>query len=123
MGADAPRPGDWFVVKNALTSMRAPEGPTGVHRFIVKSSWPGPRATLLPRSTTYEDGLPHPAHAGRCGFATCRLDKDGRIGLSLCTLDLHDLSDYSCREPDDDVIDWVQTATPLLPPKPRRIRR
>ena len=121
MGADAPAVGDWFVVTNRATGMQAPEGPDGIHRYIVKSSWPGPRVTLLPRSTTWEEGRSHQKHAGACGSATCRLDRDGRISTDVKHVDTSHLDVFSCTEPDEDVIEWAMRAEP--PPKPKRGRR
>lgn len=121
MGANAPTRGDWFVVTNRVTGMRAPEGPDGVHRFIVKSSWPGPRATLLPRSTTWSEGRLHPKHAGSCGSTSCRLDCDGRISEDLRSIDMSALVDFSCAEPDDEVVDWAMSVEP--PTRTRRGRR
>lgn len=121
MGADAPEGGDWFVVSNRVTGMRAPEGPDGVHRFIVKSSWPGPRVTLLPRSTTWAEGRAHPRHAGACGSDSCRLDLDGRISTDVKHVDISYLVDFSCTEPDEDLIEWAMSAEPA--PRSRRGRR
>lgn len=106
MGADAPTPGDWFVIANAVTGLRAPE-PDGVHRLIVKSAWPGPRATLLPRSASW--GQSHKAHQGSCGSDTCRIDRDGEIGRDVRSVHMSELSDYSCMEPDEMVVEWVMS--------------
>ena len=104
MGADDPRPGDWFVVPNAVTGLFAPEQ-GGVHPLIVASAWPGPPVMLFPRSASR--GSWHKAHQGSCGFASCRIDKDGEIGLDPCIVDPCDLTDYSCKEPDEEIIEWV----------------
>lgn len=121
MGANAPEVGDWFVVTNRVTGMQAPEGPDGVHRLIVKSSWPGPRITLLPRSTTWSEGRVHEEHAGACGSATCRIDRDGRISTDAKYVDVSELNDFSCKEPDETVREWAMSVEPT--PKPKRGRR
>lgn len=121
MAAHVPAPGDWFVVTNRITGMQAPEGPDGIHRFIVKSSWPGPRITLLPRSTTWPEGRLHDKHEGACRSTTCRLDSDGRISSDTIYVDVSKLTDYSCTEPDDAVIEWAMRVEPT--PKTKRGRR
>lgn len=121
MGADSPTYGDWFVVANGVSGLQAPEGADGIHRFIVKSAWPGPRVTLLPRSTTWPEGRVHPKHAGACGSTTCRLDSDARISTDVKYVDIADLNDFSCTEPDEAVVEWAMSVEP--PPKAKRGRR
>lgn len=121
MGADSPTSGDWFVVANVVTGLRAPEGADGIHRFIVKSAWPGPRVTLLPRSTTWAEGRFHEKHGGACGSETCRLDSDARISTDVRHVDVSQLDDFSCTEPDEDVIEWAMSVEP--PPMIKRGRR
>lgn len=120
MGADGPERGDWFVTPNAATGLYAPER-DGVHRCIVKSSWVGPQITLLPRSASRDDGRAHPAHERQCGAVTCRLDRDGWIAARVISVYEKDIGDFSCPEPDDEVVDWAMSIRPT--PEQRRGRR
>ena len=112
MSADKPRPGDWFVVPNHITGVRAPER-DGTHPYIVNSAWPHPQVKLLLRSASSNWGAPHKAHLGSCGSESCRVNRDGRIDDSIVhSVDRQELTDYSCREPDDEVIEWVMGIDP-----------
>ena len=115
MSAEAPTCGDWFVVANEVSGLKAPEQ-GGVHPFIVKSSWPGPQVTLLPRSASRSDGLPHPAHGGECGYSTCRINRDGTIGPQPVSVPIGALTDFSCSEPDDDIVEWAMAVESTPPP-------
>lgn len=121
MGAVAPVRGDWFKLTESESGFATHKGPDAWHPFIVKTAWPGPRVTLLPRSTTWPDGRPHAAHAGACGSAKCVLDECGRICIRLVFVDASRVVDFSCAEPDDDVIEWAMTVEP--PDRPKRGRR
>ena len=98
--------GDWFVVLNRATGLQAPEE-GGAHPMLVGSAWPGPRALLLPRSASVAEGRAHPAHLGACGSERCRLDKEGWISMEPISIDLSELTEFSCREPDEDVTEWA----------------
>lgn len=116
MGADTPTPGDWFLLTEADSGLAPHKGPGAWHPFLVKTSWPGPRVTLLPRSTTWPEGRLHGAHRGACGSPTCRIDEDGRISdTKLVQVDVSKLTEYSCTEPDDDVVEWAMQVTALAP--------
>ena len=122
MSDTAPNVGDWFLIPQAVNRV-PPSCPDDVcHRYVVKSSWPGPMVTLLLRSTKdWFDGLEHPAHNGSCGSPTCGLDEAARISLTKFETEPVRLDTYSCAEPDEAVIEWVMAAVPL-PPR-RRTRR
>lgn len=88
--------------------------------MLVRSAWPGPRLSLLPRSTSVADGYAHRAHRENCGFSSCRLDRDGWISENVESVDDVHLTEFSCHEPDDDVIEW---AMDLGSGQPRHGRR
>lgn len=107
VGASVPvEVGHWFVVPNRVTGLLAPEQ-DGTHPMLVGSAWPGPRISLLPRSASVAEGRPHPAHCGRCESASCCLDRPGWITPDVESVDETHVTEYSCHEPDDDVIDWA----------------
>ena len=74
------------------------------------TSLAGFRVSILPRTTQGgADREPHPAHNGTCGYQTCRLDQPGNIRTELRSVDGSQLTDYSCREPNDDIIEWAMS--------------
>lgn len=114
MSDGAPRIGDWFLIPQAVYRVDPSYGDDIGHRYIVKSSWPGPTVTLLLRSTKkWFEGRDHAAHGGSCGSSTCALDLCGRISLSKIDVDSGDLETKSCAEPDEDVVEWVMAAQPV----------
>lgn len=123
MESGAPTPGDWFRLTEAASGLALHKGAGAWHPFLVKSTWPGPRATLLPRSTSWTEGRHHSAHQGACGSATCALDEDGRIGSNLVTVDKGVGTDYSCHEPDEEVIEWAMSLKSPSSSSKRRGRR
>lgn len=113
--------GHWFVVPNRFTGLRAPE-PDGTHPMLVLSAWPGPRVSLLPRSASAPEGRAHPAHCGRCESLSCCLDRPGWITEEMESVDKARVTEFSCHEPDDDVIEWAMGVGASHPRRGRRRR-
>lgn len=123
MGAGTPERGDWFRVNNVVAGIARVYDGSGWHPWIVTSAWPGPRITLRLRSTTRREGRWHDAHGGSCGSTTCALDERGWISDNKVTqVDDRKLTDFSCVEPDDAVVEWAMSV-PAPPASRRRGRR
>lgn len=125
VAASAPGVGDWFLLTEEVSGLASYKEPRAWHPFLVRSTWPGPRVLLLPRSTTWPEGRAHKAHDGTCGPSACRIDEDGCIdGSSPVSVDTTKLDRFSCHEPDDELIDWAMRSTPRpAPDTTRRGRR
>lgn len=113
--------GDWFVVPNRVSGLHSPEA-DGVHPMLVRSAWPGPRLSLLPRSTSVAEGYAHGAHGENCGSSSCRLNRDGWISEEVESVDEVHVTEFSCHEPDDDVIEWAMRVGAKHPRRGRRRR-
>lgn len=119
MGASTPEMRDWFRVNNAVAGIAHDHDVNGWHPWLVTSTWQGPRITLLLRSTTRREGRRHDRHSGSCCSATCVLDEQGWISDNkIAYVDDGKLTDFSCVEPDDAVVEWAMRAT--TPPRPKR---
>lgn len=117
MAAAAPGVGDWFLLTETVSGLAPHKGARAWHPFLVTSTWPGPRVSLLPRSTSWAEGRSHKAHKGTCGSLTCRIDEDGRIdGSKPVSVDRSKLDSFSCHEPDDELIDWAMSSVPRHTP-------
>lgn len=122
MAASVPGVGDWFLLTDEASGLAAYQSSRAWHPFLVRSTWPGPRVSLLPRSTTWTQGRAHKPHEGRCGMSTCRIDEDGSInGSNQVSVDIAKLDHFSCHEPDDELIDWAMRLVP--PPASGTTRR
>ena len=110
-----PDQGDWFCLPQTVVCVDryTPVPADKKHRWIVAGSGTlGPTHLVVLRSTQSWSGCrDHEAHAGRCGSAKCRIDVWGRIGGEVENVLNRELTEErrSCREPCDDVIEWVMT--------------
>lgn len=112
---DGPDQGDWFCLPQTVVRVdrNTPVPTDKEHRWIVAGSGTlGLTYPVVLRSTkSWSGDRDHEAHNGRCGSAECRIDVWGRIGGRVENVPTRELTEErrSCREPCDDVIEWVMT--------------
>lgn len=95
--------GAWFLLPNEqlIRNHRRWSLKEGRHPVILVVTG-GPNATVLPRSSTIESGLPHDAHSDRHEM-NCRITKPGYIKIhSPMRVDARVLinESFSCYEPE-----------------------
>lgn len=110
-----PEQGDWFCLPQTVLCVdrNTPVPASKEHRWIVAGSGTlGPTYQVVLRSTkSWSGDRDHEAHNGRCGSAKCRINCWGRIGGEVEDVLNRELTEerWSCREPCDEVIEWVMT--------------
>ena len=107
-------PGDWFLASDSVTKWTNSSGDRQ-HRYIVIFERLG-QLIVLARSSDRQNysGRKHDKHDGICMESTCKLDRDGRISSDpVSPIDIHRVKGgRSCKEPDDDVIEWIWDHVP-----------
>ena len=120
-----PAPGEWYVIPQSAARVADQYADTVRHRWIVARGAVAGEIFAFHRTTTPGyPGIEHDRHPPR-HEVTCRLDRSGTI----CSFEGRDLllsvlgsGDFSCSEPDDDVLEEVMRA--VRPPRrPGRRRR